>query len=125
MKQILASAATYLVWVSCGNADPNQLPHYHLVALTERGIILQLGGPEEGDSGTLTLSRDGRGTGEMVRGIGESIPLDGTWTVRDGQLCRTWGADHSGSEVCEVWVRKSGNSADIYVNGVLAGSSSW
>lgn len=123
----LALLATVLV----GLADPtfgqsgNQMTHEQLVKLTSNGLILNLGGADEGYAGKLTLRSDGTGKGGATTDAGDQITISGKWWIQDGRFCRVWAALDKGKEVCETWYLTSGSSVEVYNGKSRIGVNSW
>ena len=101
------------------------LDNDQLVGLTKNGITLQLGGEGTGYTGSLKLSRNGKGKGSATMDDGNKISIVGTWAIKDGKFCRTWSDLDGGKEVCEHWYPTSGRSVDVYNGNAKLGVNSW
>lgn len=96
-----------------------------LTALLKEGKTLTLGGPKEGYSGELVVSKDGSAHGEAKTADGKIIKIDGTWHIKGDKFCRTWKGLDGGKEVCETWNKAGANSVRVIVGKKDAGLNSW
>ncbi|MHA6346018.1 hypothetical protein [Roseivivax sp. CAU 1761] len=94
-------------------------------ALLDDGQVLQLGGPGEGYTGTLSLNPDGTGRGEARTDAGQTVVMNGTWEIEDGRFCRIWANVDDGARVCETWVPTAPTSVAVYRDGQKIGVNSW
>lgn len=101
------------------------LTNEQLTQLTANGITLQLGGPGQGYTGTLKLTKNGKGKGSAVTDAGDKLTLTGTWSIEDGKFCRSWAEFNGGQKVCETWYLMSSRSVDVYNGSERLGVNSW
>jgi hypothetical protein len=86
---------------------------------------IYLGGKGEGYAGTLLLSADGTGRGEVKTDAGDEIKLAGTWVIKKNTFCRTWKDIDKGKEVCETWKKIGENRVEVQVKKKKIGLNWW
>jgi hypothetical protein len=96
-----------------------------LTALLGNGKSIGLGGPGSGYAGTLILTANGAGKGEVKTDDGTLLTLTGQWRVKGDQFCRTWQEFDGGKEVCETWERDGDNQVRVLVDGKPIGINHW
>ncbi|MCD7109342.1 hypothetical protein LRX75_09805 [Rhizobium sp. DKSPLA3] len=97
-----------------------------LTALLANGKVILLGGPGKGYSGTLNITADGKGKGEVKLAGGDIISIEGVWKIKKNRFCRVWkGGRDAGKEVCETWVKTGPKAVDVIAAKKNIGSNSW
>lgn len=97
-----------------------------LKALLGDGKTLTLGGPKDGYSGSLNLTKDGHGSGSIKLSSGDVISIEGVWRINGNKFCRTWkGGRDAGKEVCETWTKTGANSVHVTSGKKDLGNNSW
>jgi len=97
-----------------------------LTALLGNGKTLMLGGPGAGYKGELTLTKDGKGMGQVTLDNGQVIKIQGSWKIKGKKFCRTWiGGRDAGKQVCETWVKTGDKSVKVMVGKKDIGTNSW
>ena len=126
MKFKLATIALSLMMASAVCAQSGKpLTGEQLAQLTQNGITLKLGGAGLGYSGSLKLSKNGKGKGSATTDAGDKVSIAGTWKIEDGKFCRIWKGLDEGQQVCETWYPASGNSVEVYNGKKRIGVNSW
>jgi hypothetical protein len=95
-------------------------------ALLAKGLVVSSSDMDGGKSftGRVSLQAGGKLTGTLdVKGHGP-VKLDGTWTLKGAQVCRTLG-EIQPELVCETWVRTGPKEAIVHVNGKDTGINRW
>lgn len=115
---LFASSATF--------SQDGQMSGDELRALLSAGKEISLGGPGTGYSGSLMLDADGTGAGKAKTDDGKkTFTLNGTWSIKGNEFCRTWKELNKGEEVCESWVKTGDNQVDVLANGKKIGVNHW
>lgn len=97
-----------------------------LSALLANGKEIILGGPGKGYSGTLNLTADGKGKGQVTLESGDVIQIEGVWKIKKDHFCRTWkGGRDAGKEVCETWTKTGPNAVNVTAGKKDLGNNSW
>ena len=96
-----------------------------LKALFAADKTINLGGPEEGYTGTLMIKADGSGVGTAKTSGGKVIVLEGTWYVKKDNFCRKWKDLDKGKEVCEAWKKIGDNRVEVQVKKKKVGVNWW
>ncbi len=97
-----------------------------LTDLLSNGKELILGGPKEGYSGTLLISKNGTAKGQVKLDSGDVIPIEGKWHIAGNKFCRTWLAGRdAGKQVCETWNKAGPNSVRVMTGKRDLGLNSW
>jgi hypothetical protein len=117
---ILTLASVQLGWTA------EKMSGAELTALLGSGKEIILGGPGQGYTGKLTLSKDGTGVGEVKLEDGTIIPIEGVWRIRGSKFCRTWkGGRDAGKQICETWIKTGPKSVSVKVGKDDKGVNSW
>jgi hypothetical protein len=75
-------------------------------------------------TGRVNLEPGGRLTGTLnVAGHGAAA-LNGSWTLRGAQICRTLGPAQP-EVVCETWIRTAPKEVTVRVDGKDVGTNRW
>jgi hypothetical protein len=125
MKRVLvfAIAVTFVVDVALA---ASAMTAKEMSALLGDGKEITLGGPSEGYTGHLSLSKDGTGHGQVKLQDGTVIPIDGVWRLSGNKFCRTWKAGRdAGKEICETWNKAGKNSVHAMNGKKDLGVNSW
>lgn len=123
-KKVFAALAVMILSMPFAMAADGDMTGEELTALVGAGKKINLGGDGEGYSGSLDIKSDGTASGS-VQSQGKTIPIDGTWTIKQNLFCRKWQAIDSGAEVCEVWNKVGDGRVVALVNGKKAGVNWW
>lgn len=118
-------AIALLAWGTAAAAE-KKMTGKDLTELLGEGKELILGGPGKGYAGSLMLSADGTGKGQIKLDSGDVIPIEGVWSIRKDTFCRTWkGGRDAGKEICETWVKSGPKSVEAMVGKRDLGTNSW
>ncbi len=125
MKRI-AAFAVILVFGAFPAIAATAMTGKELTALLSNGKELSLGGPKEGYSGSLSISKDGTAKGQVKLESGDVIPIEGKWHIAGNKFCRTWKAGRdAGKEICETWNKTGPNSVRVMNGKRDLGLNSW
>ena len=122
---IVSTVAVALTFTFGVHAAEKKMSGADLSALLADGHTVMLGGPGEGYSGELVLSRDGRGSGSAKTDGGTVIKIEGVWAIKGDKFCRTWAGLDDGKEICETWVLVGENKANIMNGKKKIGVNQW
>ncbi len=121
---VFAALAVMILSVPFAMAADGDMTGEELTTLVGAGKKINLGGDGEGYSGSLDIKGDGTASGS-IQVPGNTIPIDGTWTIVQNRFCRKWRAIDAGAEVCEVWNKVGDGRVAVMVNGKKAGVNWW
>jgi len=125
MKRVAAFAVILLIGAMPAIAA-TAMTGKELTTLLSNGKELTLGGPKEGYSGTLSISKDGTAKGQVKLDSGDMIPIEGKWHIAGNKFCRTWkGGRDAGKEICETWKKTGPNSVRVMSGSRDLGVNSW
>jgi hypothetical protein len=121
-----AALALFTLTLSSPALAASLMTGEELGALLANGKELTLGGPKDGYTGHLSLSKDGTANGEVKLGSGDVIPIEGRWHVSGNKFCRTWkGGRDAGKEICETWSKTGPQSVHVTSGKRDLGNNSW
>jgi hypothetical protein len=116
--------ATMTIATSAAGAE--KMKGKELSALLSNGKEIMLGGEGKGYSGTLMLTKDGKGKGQVKLENGDVIPIEGVWKIKKDRFCRTWkGGRDAGKEVCETWIKTGPKAVEVMVGKENKGNNYW
>jgi hypothetical protein len=125
MRNILSVAVAALLMSGAADAAET-MTGKELTTLLGHGKNLILGGPGKGYAGSLSLSADGKGKGQIKLDSGDVIPIEGVWAIKKDRFCRTWkGGRDAGKQICESWVKTGPKSVEAMVGKKDLGTNSW
>jgi hypothetical protein len=125
MRRILHVASAILLIAGTAEAAET-IKGTELTALLGHGKDLILGGPGKGYAGSLALSADGKGKGQIKLDNGDVILIEGVWVISKDKFCRTWkGGRDAGKQICESWAKTGPKSVEAMVGNKDLGSNSW
>jgi hypothetical protein len=118
--------ALFTITLSSQALAASSMTTKELTVLLANGKELTLGGPKDGYTGHLSVSKDGTANGEVKLQSGEVIPIEGIWHVAGNKFCRTWkGGRDAGQEICETWSKTGPQSVHVTSGKRDLGNNSW
>lgn len=125
MKAVLSLCAT-LVSLDAFAQTKTPYTAAEMQALLAKGLSVassDIGGGKS-FTGRLNLDPSGKLTGSLTLAGHGAVPLNGSWRLHGGQLCRTLGQVQP-ELVCETWIRRRANEAIVQVNGQDVSINRW
>lgn len=124
LRAFCISGVTLIVLAASAYAKDMAMKGSELTALLSGGKTINLGGPGESYSGTLTLAADGTGNGSGKENSGAAFTITGTWKIKGDKFCRQWNINGN-KEICETWVMVGPNKVNVMDGKKKIGVNWW